>query len=225
MGFSGLYGDYVPDLMGRKGVKVSENDGQTLRRVQDGVLAMAKLLRMYGLGNNLRMEATGRCGRRDSLGYRRENGHGPSQHHIGAGRSQICSLSRGGRTLVGSTSIYVQSAIHRFRHDESGIPWDRPVHRESVLSADQRRGEVNGKRARELRKAVYGKRYIRQTEFLNPAMAYDMTNVKLQEKAVGIDLETFLPIKVKTIVDATVICIGPRAKYQELKKNAGTRRA
>lgn len=84
---------------------------------------------------------------------------------------------------------------------------------------------MNGKRARELRKAVYGKRYIRQTEFLNPAMAYDMTNVKLQEKAVGIDLETFLPIKVKTIVDATVICIGPRAKYQELKKNAGTRRA
>ena len=82
---------------------------------------------------------------------------------------------------------------------------------------------MNGKRARELRKLAYGKRYIRQTEFLNPAFAYDMKNVKVQEKTVGIDLETFLPIKVKTIVDATVICKGPRAKYQELKKHAGIR--
>jgi len=78
---------------------------------------------------------------------------------------------------------------------------------------------VNGKRARELRKLAYGKRYIRQTEFLNPAMAYDMKNVKIREKIIGIDLETKLPLKVKTIVDATVICKGPRAKYQELKKS------
>ena len=79
---------------------------------------------------------------------------------------------------------------------------------------------MNGKRARALRKQAYGKRYIRQTEFLNPASAYDMENMKFREKVIGIDLETKLPLKVKTIVDATVICKGPRAKYQELKKHA-----
>ena len=82
---------------------------------------------------------------------------------------------------------------------------------------------MNGKRARELRKQAYGKRYIRQTEFLNPAFAYDMKNVKVQEKVIGLDLETKEPIKVAKVVDATLVCKGPRAKYQELKKHAVVR--